>query len=199
MPFGGLLTVSLIGAGAGIGGALINKGGSSTSPTLDPQYSPLQSKLLSLVQSRLETNGLPKGFEEAGVGAINNTADVAKRASDQSLVRRGLATSPVAATVDAQNTRARVGQVGQFRAGLPLIAQQLQTQDLGLANDVVRQGRGTTTETSSGGGAAGAATNLASMLGYLYKKNAFGNSGGGAGDGGIAIPGGEFDPGTVYG
>lgn len=184
MPFGGMLTVALIGAGSSIaGGALANKSDSNTTPTLDPAYSPLQAQMLKILQGRLSTNGLPAGMEESGVRGINNTFDVAKRTGDQSLVRRGLATSPVAANVDATRENARVGTVGTFRAGLPLIAQQLQTQDLNMANDVLRQGRGTATMTSSGGGAAGAATNLAQFMGYLSKNGNFNRPGAGSSGG----------------
>lgn len=171
MPFGGLLTLGIIGgAGSIIGGSLSNK--SSTTPTLDPTYSPLQQQMLKLLQGRLSgPSALPAGLETGGVRSINNTFDVAKQTSDQSLVRRGLATSPVAATVDTARNNERAGAVGTFRAGLPLIAQQLQTQDLGLANSALAQGRGTQTE--SGGGAAGAATNLSQFMGYFLNSKKF--------------------------
>lgn len=178
MPFGGLLTVSLISAGATVGGALANKSSASTTPTLSPEYSPLQQTVLQKIQSRLQS-GLPAGFEESGVRSINDIYNVAKQASDQGLVRRGLARSPVAATVDTQRELARTGSIGSFRAGLPLVAQQLEGENLGLANNILAQGRGINQTTSTGGGAAGAATNLSGMLGYLYGKNKL-NFGGGA-------------------
>jgi hypothetical protein len=200
MPFGGALTVALVSGGFGLAGSLANKGQQASTPTLDPAYSPLQQALLPIVQRRLAGGGLPPGFESSGVSAINSTFGASDRAANQDLVRRGLARSPVAATGATTRREARTGAIASFRAGLPLIAQDLESQNIEQANRILNQGRGVTTTTEGGGGAAGFATNAASMLGYLYGKGKFGGGGGGGGyTGGGYTPydGAAFDDSSV--
>lgn len=182
--------------GTAIGGAIGFLGGlikskskqqqqSSTLPTLDPAYGPLQQMVLQHVMSRLQNpSGLPAGFESTGIAGINNTYDQAAQGVNNSLVTRGLSTSPVAANTDAVLGRGRAGDINSFRTNLPLIARQLQDADVSQAYDVLGLGRGSTTTgnatNTTGGGAAGGAENLAQIMGFLIGsgKLKIGGSGG---------------------
>lgn len=178
MPLAPAVIAAIIGGGASIaGGALANKGSqtSSTSPTIAPEYQGLQGQILNLIKGRLSTDPNLTGYTGTGVAQINSGFNTAAQTQENDLTRRGLATSPIAATVDATRNNARVGAVTDFRNSIPLLARSLQTQDLGLGTNLLNMGRGSTSTgtTESGGGAAGAFTNLAQYLGYLTGKGAF--------------------------
>jgi hypothetical protein len=189
MPTGlgtSLLLSSIIGAGASVaGGALANKSSSdsksTTTPTLDPAYGPLQTQVLSMIGKRLNSSNDLSGYQASGMSRINRTFDTLKQSQDNNLAARGLSASPVAGNVDAVRTAARGANLADFGNSIPLLQRDLQTQDLGLAGNVLGLGRGTTTTGTSsgqsGGGAGGAATSLAAYLGYLNGKGAFGNKG----------------------
>lgn len=181
MPYG----VSIWGpiAASAIGGWISSKRKSSSTPTLDPKYSPLEQQVLSLVQQRLGTSTDLSGYQAQGTQDINHTFDLLKQSQSNDLTARGLSTSPVAGAVDATRENARGGQVSSFINSIPLLRRQLQAQDIGLANGVLGQGRGTTTTEQSGGGAAGSAESIAAMLGYLQSTGAFKRGAGGGGNG----------------
>jgi hypothetical protein len=175
-----MLISSIIGGGASIaGGALANRGSSSTTPTVDPAYSGLQGQILKMIQSRLATPLDTSGYTANGVGTINKSYDLGKQASDNALSARGLSTSPVAGAVDATRENARAGSVATFQNSVPLLARESQGADLSQAAGVLGLGRGSASSFESGGGAAGAFTNLAQYLGYLTGKGVFKGSGAG--------------------
>lgn len=155
---------------------------STTTPTLDPAYGPLQQMLISQATQRLQGNSLPANYEAGGVAAINRTHDLVSQGANNSLVSRGLAQSPVAGAVDARLANSRAGDIGNFRANMPVVQRELQNQDFGNIAQLLNFGRGSTTTGTNvnevGGGAAGGATNLMQMLGYLIGSGAFGRSGG---------------------
>jgi hypothetical protein len=180
--------IPLIASGvSAVGGYLANKGkttqatAQAAAPTFDPASAGLRGQVANIIAGRLNDNSLPAGYETGGIQNINKSYDAvnAKIASD--LTARGLNSSPVAGTVTARSDLARAGDIGGFRTQLPLMARQLQNQDIGLADQFANLGRGTTStgsstgETATGGGAAGAFTNLAQMLGYLTGKGSFSN------------------------
>ncbi len=163
-----------VGAGASLLGGLLTRSTTTTSnPTLNPAYSPLQSAILSQIMARLSQPTDLSGYEANGIGTINQSFDAQKQASDNNLSARGLSTSPVAANVDALRSNTEASTAATFRNSVPLLAQQIQAQNLDQANQILAGGRGSTSTTTGGGGAAGAATNLASYLGYLQGKNSF--------------------------
>lgn len=165
--------------GSVAGGLLSNKSKQSTTPTLDPAFSGLQNTILQAIQKRLGApSALPTGYEANGIGDINSTYDLIRRQRENALTSRGLAGSPVAANADLIAGNARAGDIGQFRAGLPGLERQFGNQDLGLAEQLLQMGRGSTTTSSSGGGAAGAATSLAQLLGYLHATGQLGKGAG---------------------
>ena len=183
MPALAAFAPAIIGAvGSIAGGALSNRNSQSatTTPTIDPKYSPLQDQILNMVQSRLSSPPDMSGYAGSGVSGINKSYGLVKATQDNNLTSRGLASSPVAGVVDANRENARAGDVAGFRNSIPLLSRQLQTEDLGLAGNVLNTGRGQSFNgsTSMGGGFGGAATNLAQYLGYLSGKGAFkGNNG----------------------
>lgn len=166
-------------ASSAIGGALANRGSSSSSgtsstmPQVAPEFQGLQAQMLDMVKRRLATSTDLSGYTAGGVRDINRTFDLAGQSTANNLTARGLSGSPVAGAADASRNVARAGAIGNFRASIPLVQRDLQGQDLGLAGSLLGFGRGTTstgntTGTQSlGGGAAGSFENLASMLGYL--------------------------------
>jgi hypothetical protein len=173
------LIASAISAGGGIAAAQLSKSKSSTTPTAAPEYQTLQSMLVNRIQDRLQNpSSLPSGYETGQIKGINNTYDLIGQSQANNLTARGLGTSPVAGAVDARRDQSRAGQIATMQASLPLLERQLQTQDLGLAQNILSGGTGQTTtgQTSSGGGLSGGITSLTDMLAFLYGKGAFGKS-----------------------
>jgi hypothetical protein len=161
------------------GGALANrsKQTSTTTPTVNQAYGPLQTQVLDMITKRLSSGPADMaGYTASGIGDINHTFDLIKGSQANDLTARGLGASPVAGAVDARTQVARGGQIARFQNTLPLLQRDLQTQDLGMAGNILNLGRGgTSTGTaSSGGGAAGSFENLAAYIGYLAGKGVFG-------------------------
>lgn len=203
MPLAVPIIAAIIGGGASIaGGALANRGNSSssTAPTVAPEYQGLQGQILQMIQGRMGQGAAPlAGYAGSGISQINNGFNLTKQSNDNNLTARGLATSPIAANVDATRESGRTAAVTGFRNSLPLLSHELQTQDLGLAGNILNMGRGSTSTgtASSGGGASGAFTNLAQYIGYLQGKNVFGK-----GQGGLYPTGGDgssYAPSPTYG
>lgn len=176
-----MLISSLIGGGASVvGGALSKRSTQSASPTYDPQSQKLRDLVYGQVTQRLNTPVDMAGYGASGVSGINKTFGLAKQTSDNNLSARGLATSPVAANVDATRETGRATAVSNFRNSLPLLQRQLQTEDLTQASNLFASGRGGTSTLDTGGGGAGSFENLAAYLGYLQGKGLFTNKGAGA-------------------
>lgn len=185
MPLGLPVIMAIIGAaGSAAGGALANRGKqtSTSTPTVAPEYQGLQGNILQMIQQRLGADPNLTGYEGSGVAQINQGFNTTAATQENDLTRRGLATSPIAANVDATRNAARAGAVTDFRNSVPLLARSLQTQDLGLGTNLLNMGRGVTSTGTmeGGGGAAGAFTNLAQYLGYLSGKGMFGKTPGAA-------------------
>jgi hypothetical protein len=158
----------------------------TTTPTLDPAYGPLQKMILDRIMQRLQGSPSLSGYAATGIGDINRTYDLAGQNLENSLTARGLSTSPVAGAAGAKLQAGRAGSIAGFQNSLPLLLDSLRRQSLSDATGVLGFGRGSTTmgTTEAGGGAAGAFTNLAQLLGFLYGKGAFGQ-GAAAGGGGF--------------
>lgn len=185
MPLAAPVIAAIIGGGASLaGGALANKGTrtQTDTPTIAPEYQGLQGQILKLITGRLGADPNLTGYEGAGVNTINSGYNTTAATQENDLTRRGLATSPIAATVDATRNNARVGAVTDFRNSIPLLARSLQSQDLAQATGILGMGRGmnSTGTVESGGGAAGAFTNLAQYMGYLTGKGTFSKGAGAA-------------------
>jgi hypothetical protein len=182
---GGIPWEWIIKAGGGLAsliGGLFGHNSSSTSsttPTLAPQYSPLEQLVLGRVQARLQNpTGLPAGYATGGIRQINSTYDTIDQTLANRLTERGLASSPVAGAAEAKLQVSRAGDIGTFRANLPLVERQLQNEDLNAAAGLLSQARGSTTSATSttGGGAAGGFSDLATYIGYLYGTGQLGGA-----------------------
>lgn len=163
------------------GGLLNNKASSksTTTPTYGAEYSPLLQTMRRLALARLQQPTDLSPYRASGMQTINQAFGNARMASNNDLTARGLSTSPVAGAVDTNNQNARAASLAGFENSLPLLARQLQAEDIGLAGGVANMGRGSTTtgSESGGGGLAGGVTQLAQFLGYASGKGAFGNTG----------------------
>lgn len=165
------------------GGLLKNKASSTstTTPTYGAEYSPLLQTMRQLALARLRQPTDLSPYRSSGMQTINQAFGNARMASSNDLTARGLSTSPIAGAVDTNNQNARAASLAGFENSIPLLARQLQGEDLGLAAGVANMGRGSTTTgtESGGGGLAGGVTQLAQFLGYASGKGAFGGAGGG--------------------
>ncbi len=176
-------------AAAGISaaaGAFGNKSKQTQTAVTSRQYQPLEQLILNSIQGRLSKGGTDlSGYSANGISDINHVYDLVGQRTSNDLTARGLGTSPVAGAVEASGQQARAGGIAQFMNSIPLLQRQLQTEDLGLAGNVLNTGRGIVSTSTSGGGAAGAASGLGSMLGFLIASGAFNK---GAGGGSSSIP-----------
>lgn len=156
----------------------------STTPTMDPAYGPLQAMLIQHATQRLANpTSLPANYESNGVNTINRSYDLATQGLNNNLTSRGLSTSPGAGSVLERLTASRAGAVGQFRAGVPLAARELEDRDMASVAQLLNFGRGTTATstgtdaTEGGGGLAGAGNNMLSMIGFLMGQGLLGGQG----------------------
>ena len=179
MPFP-LLAPLIMGGASLVGGWLSGRNKQSSTPTIDPAFKPLQQMLIDRATKRLSMpSSLPEGFETGGISTINKTFDAGRQSLENVLTARGLGTSPVAGSAMGKFEGGRVGVVARFRRDLPVVERQMRQEDEEEVLRLLGLGRGMTYEGRGGGGAAGAAENLASMLGFLYGQGAFGGAGGG--------------------
>ena len=163
---------------------------STTAPTvLGPEYASLQSAIMPSIMRRIQSpTGLPRGYEEQGINKINRTFDVGRMALDNRLTSNGLGRSPVAGAGMSNMERGRVSSIADFQTELPMVARDMQNQDLALAMQQMDFGRslaghststtGNTTGTSTGklddgSGGGGFLGNMSSMLGWLIGQGAF--------------------------
>jgi hypothetical protein len=154
---------------------------SSSTPTLDPKLGGLQDNVLASVMHRLENGADLSGYTRGGQQQINAMSDLSKQAQANNLTARGLASSPVAATVDATREAGRTHDMSGFLNSIPMLRRDLQTQDIGIANNILGQGRGisTTGQTTIPGG-SGLAAGLGTLGPILAQMAASGAFGGGA-------------------
>ena len=154
----------------------------STAMPVEPQqYSGLFSKIMEMIMGRMGSSADLSGYAAGGVQDINKTFDAAQGSLENSLTSRGLSASPIAGQSDIQREIARAGQIGQFRAGLPMLQRQLQGQDLGTAMQFFGQrplGQ-TTTSSASGSQQSSIFDQMAKVLGSFMGQGLF--KGGGLG------------------
>lgn len=161
-----------------IGGALSNRKKtqtSTTTPTLDPAFGPLQTMMIDRATKRLQQpSALPAGYSASGVKTINDTFDVGKQSLENVLTARGLGTSPVAGSAMAQHETGRIGEVAGFRRNLPMVEREFQNQDFEQVMRLLGQGRGLSSTAATGGNMIGGGiSDMATMLGFLYGQGAF--------------------------
>ena len=104
-----------------------------TQTPIEPaEYGPLGNKLRQIALSRLQSGGLPAGYEEGGLDKISDSYRSIQRNLGDRLTARGLGRSPIAGQAMLQSELGRAGDVGRFRRELPLLERQLATQDFAL-------------------------------------------------------------------
>lgn len=169
-----------------------SSGSNSSMPNESPAAQGLQGIVNQQILQRLTQNNLPPGYQTSGIAGINSAYQGAATNENAALTARGLASTPVAASVTSGMNTARAGAIGSFNANLPLVQQNMQLQNLQAAQGIIAPQTGSTGtgSTTTGGGAAGGATSLAGYLGYLKGKgqNPFGTNNGST----------ITDPGTGY-
>lgn len=162
----------------------------TSTPTLDPAYKSLQDMILPSITKRLSNpGGLPAGYLENGIQNINETYRDVGMGLNNDLTARGLATSPIAGSVDMGLQRGRATDIAKFRNSSEMMGREMENEDLATALSILNFGKGqTTTSTGSGTVTGPAGTtgsplaagfgDLSTMLGWLIGSGAF-NKGGG--------------------
>ena len=126
------------------------QGTSSTAANLGPQ----QQQLLNQLTQKYSALTAPSlsGYAAQQTQGINKNSDIQSQAVNNIMASRGLATSPVSGTAQAGIEQGRVGQINQMQAGLPVLQNQLNTQNLGAASSFLQSTPGLlgTTATNQG-------------------------------------------------
>lgn len=178
------LAIPLITAGAGILSGIFgshhDQAQTQTTGT-DPRFQGFEGALLKQIASRFTGTGLPPGFEEAGVGAINRASAGGEAALRNRLTSLGLGGSPdILGAGISSLEEGRIGQVGQFLANAPLKGEELRNQNLQLGLGLLGQNRVTnTTGQTSTNPLAGGLDNLAGLMPLLFPDSFPGATGDG--------------------
>jgi hypothetical protein len=181
-----LIVPAVIAAGSLLGNLFRSRGGQSSTTTrsTQPQFRGLESLLIGRATDRMRNPmGLPEGYETGGINAINSTYEDVFRGIGNINTSGGIQ-GPMGDARRRNANFARAGQIGQFRAGLPLIEQRLQRENDEFASRLLRGSMGDQTTEFSGGGLGqglGAGLNdMSSLLAFLYANGSF-DQGGGSG------------------
>lgn len=104
--------------------------GSSTTPTLTPEHQQLINSLIGKYGELLRKPFDTTGYQTLQTQGINNNSTLQKQAVDNIMASRGLASSPVAATSDANIEAGRISQINSMAQNIPMLQQQMQQQNL---------------------------------------------------------------------
>lgn len=121
----------------------------TTTPNLNPQSQAFINKLTS--QYGQLTNPSLTGYEANQTANINQNADAQTKAVDAIMASRGLSTSPVAGTTDANIQQNRLNQITGMQQQIPLLQNNLNLQNLGAAASFAAMLPGFGGATTSGG------------------------------------------------
>lgn len=108
----------------------------SGSSTSSPNLSPATQQLIDKLTSSYATLSKPvdlTGYQAGQTQQINRNSDLARQSADNIMASRGLATSPVSGTTDANIDNNRFGQINQLNQSIPLLKNQMNLQNLGAA------------------------------------------------------------------
>lgn len=106
-------------------------------PEILPQYQPLDELQTKLLERRLTSpTGLPAGYTETGIQAINESAAPGLQDIENLARKRGLSADVL--KIGSPVERDRLGRIAEFRAQTPLTARELQTEDIGLAEKLLQ-------------------------------------------------------------
>lgn len=158
----------------------------SNRPIITEEYAPLDALMRQIMTGRLTSGtGLPQGYAESQARAINESYAGADAAARNAAARRGLSAEQTYATASPSNV-ARAGALADMRAQLPLLARQLQNEDVAMTQGLQSAfGRGEKgqerswqtgqkTETTSGSRTDPfGASDLAALMGILAPPQPF--------------------------
>lgn len=103
----------------------------TVNPFLTEEYAPLATQMRTMLSDRLSSGGLPAGYEQSGIRAINASADQAAAGLRNMAAQRGVSADVL--KLGSPGERARLGAIADFRTQTPLKARELQNQDIALA------------------------------------------------------------------
>ena len=103
----------------------------TVNPFLTAEYAPLAAQMRMMLAKRLSEGGLPAGYEQGGIRAINESADQALAGLRNMAAQRGVSADVLKLGSPAE--RQRLGAIADFRTQTPLKARELQNQDIALA------------------------------------------------------------------
>lgn len=130
----------------------------STGGFATPEATALSQKLATSASGLAQPVNLTP-YQSQQTESINNTANSQQKQADSSMAARGLATSPVAQTTDANIAAQRTSQINSLNEGLPVLQQQLNLQNLSGANSILaNQAKTTTGATTQAGTTSGTST-----------------------------------------
>jgi len=146
-PNQGKLIPLISGATSVLGDIISNLPGARTQtsqPFLTPEYKTLGDLMRTRAEQRLRSNFDLSGLAANQIAGVNQAFAGANQAVQNNLTARGLATSPVAATVDTNLQLGRAGNIANVLNQLPFIQRQMEAQDLQQAQQIASTfGRGT--------------------------------------------------------
>jgi len=127
--------------------------------TISPQIQALIDKATAVSGQQLQGTNL-QPFVAQQTAQINRNSQLQKQAADNIMASRGLSTSPVAGTTQANIDAQRIAGITNLQQSLPMLQAQLAQQALAGATGVAAAApRGTTTsQTSSQTGQTGQST-----------------------------------------
>lgn len=176
---------SLLSTLATLMGTSATSGTGTTTTGYGTQGTALSANILPVLNSLMQGSTNLAPYEAQQTQQINTNAGLQSQQVNNEMAARGLATSPVAATAAANINAQRTGAITGMQEQIPLIQQQLQTQNIGTAGNILnllpktstqtQQQTGTTTQ-SQNTQQTGNTTNNASYTQQMAQK-----SGGGIG------------------
>lgn len=124
---------------------------SSTTPTVSPQTQALLDQLTKQYGALASSTPDLKPYQAQQTQQINTNRGLQGKAVDNIMAARGLSTSPVSGTAQAGVENSRVGDITNLQQSLPLLLQQLKSQNLAAAGNFASSlPRGSTTTGTSG-------------------------------------------------
>lgn len=162
---------------------------SSTTPNLTSQQQGLIDQLLSNYHSRLQQGSDLSGYAGQGLRNINQSSNIARKASDNILAARGLSNSPYAGYRDTVQAQQQGGQSADLLNSLPLLQRSMQGEDLSSLANIFKmiptayssntQGSQHSNSTTTGTGTGSEGGGLGGLLGGLGAGLAGPNGGSG--------------------
>lgn len=186
MPFAAAAPIIASGISA-VGGALANRkktATTSSTPTLDPAYSGLQSDLLAKLRARIaDPSAGTEPLKTAALTNLNKKYAGASDALNTRLAARGFGPGDGRAGRSQMNLELdRFGEQGALETDFAKMILDRDDSTMGLAERLLSLGRGTTTtSTGTGNAVAGGIDSGVSTLTTLLSLNKLLKGGGGSG------------------